>query len=116
MITALDYPALEGRTVTQGHADYCQAHGHATHNQDGVAQPHCPRCGDLLSVWAVTKLAHPAVRDYRDDCPECLALVDQAISHAQATGSKGATYGVGAAEQADNHSATVARALQVVFR
>lgn len=38
------------RVVTQGHADYCKAHGHATHTIDGVVQPQCPRCGDVLEV------------------------------------------------------------------
>jgi len=40
------YPAVTGGGVTQGHADACATYGHATHLVDGVAQPHCPRCGE----------------------------------------------------------------------
>lgn len=42
---AHSYPALTGETVTQGHANYCAAHGHATYTQDGIVAPYCPRCG-----------------------------------------------------------------------
>jgi hypothetical protein len=40
--------ATPGEVVTQGHANWCRDHGHATHKVDGVTQIHCPRCGDLL--------------------------------------------------------------------
>lgn len=42
-----DYPALDGRPVTQGHADICQREGHATHTVDGVDTGTCPRCGEV---------------------------------------------------------------------
>lgn len=44
---AMSFPALEGGVVTQGHANYCAEHGHATHTFDGKVQPYCPRCGDV---------------------------------------------------------------------
>ena len=45
---ANECPILTGDTVTQGHADYCAEHGHATYTQNGKAVPWCPRCGDNL--------------------------------------------------------------------
>lgn len=33
-------------SVTQGQADYCEAHGHAFYEVDGEMQDHCPRCGE----------------------------------------------------------------------
>lgn len=62
------------------------------------------------SLWAVTAVAHPALRDVRGNCDACLALTEAAISHAAATGSVGATY----AER--EHSVTVARAVTAVAR
>lgn len=41
-----DFPAINGRVVTQGHADVCTEVGHAVHMIDGVPQMFCPRCGD----------------------------------------------------------------------
>lgn len=46
-VHSLDYPALDGRVVTQAHADYCQANGHATYKRDGVDTGMCPRCGEM---------------------------------------------------------------------
>jgi predicted RNA-binding Zn-ribbon protein involved in translation (DUF1610 family) len=40
------YPTQFGG-VTEGHVAYCATHGHATHQIDGVVQPHCPRCGEV---------------------------------------------------------------------
>jgi len=45
-----DMPALEGRVITEGHADFCATNGHATHTLNGVAQTHCPRCDALLTL------------------------------------------------------------------
>lgn len=45
---ALSFPAINGEVVTQGHADYCQANGHATHTTDGAAHIMCPRCGEKI--------------------------------------------------------------------
>lgn len=43
------FPALDGGTVTQGHADWCAKHGHATHKVDGeLASMYCIRCGAPL--------------------------------------------------------------------
>ena len=46
----LSTPALNGETVTQGHADYCATNGHMTHTVDGVDQGFCPRCGESTMV------------------------------------------------------------------
>ncbi len=45
----LSYPAINGETVTQGHADYCKAEGHGTHTVNGVVSPLCPRCGQATN-------------------------------------------------------------------
>lgn len=79
MVSALDYPAIEGRPVTQGHADLCKAHGHASHVVDGIATPHCPRCGERRHT------ERPVPRPLRTDgtmvtcsCGESFALDSQA--------------------------------------
>lgn len=46
-IYATSYPLVTGRPVTQGHADYCAEHGHATHKVNGVDQGICPRCMEV---------------------------------------------------------------------
>lgn len=43
---ARSFPAVTGDVVTQGHANHCAEHGHATHTVDGVVSPFCPRCGE----------------------------------------------------------------------
>lgn len=58
---ANDFPAVTGGNVTQGHADYCQAHGHATHtitNEDGSTEvaPYCPRCYENLPRYTASAL------------------------------------------------------------
>lgn len=60
------------------------------------------------ALFAVTAIAHPALRDVRDDCTDCLALAEPAAAHARVLGSRGATYGDG------DHSATVTRAITTV--
>jgi hypothetical protein len=65
-------------------------------------------------LWAVTKIAHPALRDVREDCPHCLALTETAISHAAATGSTGATFVESKGDS--EHSVTVTSCIQVVVR
>lgn len=57
--------------------------------------------------FGITDIAHPGARDWKPNCPECLALTESAVVHAQATGSRGATYSTG------DHSVTVARLLGV---
>lgn len=49
-ITALDYPALEGRAVTEAHAKICHLNGHAVRTLDGVPTPLCPRCGEVRTT------------------------------------------------------------------
>lgn len=40
---ALQFPALDGFTVTEGHARVCREQGHTKHTIGGG---HCQRCGD----------------------------------------------------------------------
>jgi hypothetical protein len=42
----LDFPAVNGRPVTQAHANICAKYGHATHTVNGVVSNLCPRCGN----------------------------------------------------------------------
>ncbi len=52
----MSYPAINGETVTQGHADYCATNGHATYIKDDVESQFCPRCGaDKAAKVAVAK-------------------------------------------------------------
>lgn len=53
-VDPLDFPVVTGGTVTEGHARYCRENGHARHTFDGVVSPWCPRCGDNVSIAAVT--------------------------------------------------------------
>lgn len=46
--------------VTQGHADYCAAHGHADFAIDGRGQSYCPRCGDDLATHRAFGIGAPA--------------------------------------------------------
>lgn len=62
-----------------------------------------PTVTDPARMWAVTGLQHPAVRDWRPVCEECLALTDDAITDARITGSVGAT------RVERGHSVTVSR-------
>jgi len=50
--TARDFAALisNGNGVTQAHADYCAANGHAKHTQNGLDTGVCPRCGEVTIV------------------------------------------------------------------
>lgn len=63
------------------------------------------------SLWAITDVSHPALRGVSDDCDECLALANDAISHAKATGSTGSSYSI-----KGGHSVTVTRAIAAVAR
>jgi hypothetical protein len=49
----MDYPAVDGRPVQQGHAEACRKHGHAAHVVDGIDQGFCPRCGDSTVAKSV---------------------------------------------------------------
>jgi hypothetical protein len=57
---AMTFPALNGEVVTQGHADYCAANGHASHtvvNSTGDvtdSSAHCPRCGASVKPETIT--------------------------------------------------------------
>jgi hypothetical protein len=58
---ATSFPVLSHDVVTQGHADYCAEHGHATHTVDEVVSPFCPRCGQRLpdiKVGDVVRFPH----------------------------------------------------------
>lgn len=63
-------------------------------------------------TWAVTAIAHPALRDVRDDCEKCLSLTEAAITDARVTGSRGAAYSEVRGDV--EHSVTVARAITTV--
>lgn len=67
------------------------------------------------TLWAVTEIAHPALRDVREDCPECLALTAAAITNAAVTGSTGSTYTTSRVG-GEEHSVTVTRAVTVTIR
>lgn len=73
--------------VTQGHVDYCAAHGHASWEHDGVVVPRCPRCGvstdapyvaedaehaELYAAIALVRDDMAASWDYGTDA-ECMA-------------------------------------------
>jgi hypothetical protein len=53
---AMSFPALNGEVVMRGHADYCEASGHAKHeivDADGnviETSERCPRCGKLTDA------------------------------------------------------------------
>lgn len=47
---AMDYSALDRGWATQGAADYCTEHGHATYTISGVDQGYCPRCLEFKTV------------------------------------------------------------------
>jgi predicted RNA-binding Zn-ribbon protein involved in translation (DUF1610 family) len=49
-VPSLDFPALEGRVVTEAHSRVCTERGHATHTIDGVSSGSCPRCGDVTNA------------------------------------------------------------------
>ena len=52
MDTARDYPAINGETVTERHANYCERNGHAKHTVNGHVSPLCPRCGSARQAIA----------------------------------------------------------------
>ena len=56
MSYALSYPALNREPVTQGHANYCHANGHAAYRYAGRVQPHCPRCGECTVKVSMIKI------------------------------------------------------------
>ncbi len=53
MSVAMSFPAINGEVVTQGHADYCAEHGHASHTVGTDVSPNCPRCGSSRIVVTV---------------------------------------------------------------
>lgn len=46
-----DFPALNHEIVKEGHIKACHEFGCAYHTVDGVADPRCPRCGDLTQRY-----------------------------------------------------------------
>ncbi len=61
----LSTPALNGETVTEGHARYCRDNGHMAHKVDGVDQGICPRCGEATKVKIVMTTEGPGERKGR---------------------------------------------------
>lgn len=49
MNISLDYPAIDGRPVTEAHARICREEGHTTYVRDGVDMGTCPRCGAVTT-------------------------------------------------------------------
>lgn len=47
-IYGMDMAAANGTPVTQGHANYCAEHGHATWMDGGKDKGLCPRCGEVM--------------------------------------------------------------------
>lgn len=71
------FPVLTHDVVTQGHADYCAAHGHAAHTVDGVVSPWCPRCGDSFPDDAI---AADRAADERSDEIAAARAADERIA------------------------------------
>lgn len=46
-VSPFDYPAYDGRTVTQAHSNICASKGHAYLTIDGKPSEMCPRCGEM---------------------------------------------------------------------
>jgi hypothetical protein len=46
-ISRTDFPALDGRAVTEAHDRICAERGHARHTRNGKDSGLCPRCGRL---------------------------------------------------------------------
>lgn len=62
----------------------------------------------MTAEFAVTEVAHPALRDVRGECVDCLSAARDAAVHARVTGSTGANYVWG------DHFATVKRAITII--
>lgn len=108
-VNPLDHPAVNGRPVTEAHAQYCRDNGHASHTVDGITSPVCPRCGDrrtgqivvdgrLVNVHNAAPSAEAeAAHDMplTDECSECGADLEfeQAAGWVDAmSGDDGGTY------------------------
>lgn len=63
MVKPLDYPAINGGVVTEGHARYCLEHGHATHTVNGEDTGICPRCGESKTVPAEGRIYLPGMEE-----------------------------------------------------
>lgn len=54
---ATSLPAMKGETITQGHADYCAANGHADYTVNMTEQDDCARCGNVHNGDTATSRA-----------------------------------------------------------
>ena len=78
MVNNLDFPAVNGRPVTQAHANLCETRGHATHTVNGVDSDLCPRCGAdkstiiLAESPRITVLELVAIEYYDNGIPSAL--------------------------------------------
>lgn len=71
-VSAMDYPAIDGRVVTEAHAKICASKGHAYFVKDGVNQNMCPRCGESVNVMDdmhAEALRMDADREVTEDTP-----------------------------------------------
>lgn len=70
--------------VTQGHVEYCAAHGHATNVVSGVLQPLCPRCGEAIPAdripQSMTAGGATAKAPAGTECDVC-GPTDQTVYH-----------------------------------
>lgn len=65
MVSMMDFPALEGRPVTEAHMRVCRERGHASHQVAGESTSTgvCPRCGEVTAT-----------------CPRCERRVERLLA------------------------------------
>lgn len=79
--------------VTQGHADYCAAHGHATWTDDGVDMGRCPRCGTVTAATvAPAAAAAPTALALSVNARLDAAIAAAAAPHARRRASRAIAY------------------------
>jgi hypothetical protein len=66
----MDYPAVDGRVICQGHTDACAKHGHAVWSINGVVQDRCPRCDTLTTPDVVVAYSAETFPCPDDECCE----------------------------------------------
>lgn len=48
-VSLIDFPAVDGRPVTQAHAKICRERGCSTYVKNGMDMGFCPRCGEVTT-------------------------------------------------------------------
>jgi len=46
-VSLIDFPAVDGRVVTEAHAKICRERGCSTYVKNGIDMGFCPRCGEV---------------------------------------------------------------------